>query len=532
MSLPSSWWPSSQRRLQACEKERQKEAIPVERFPCRICHSKEESEDDPLVAPCLCDGSLRFVHNACEQAWLSARRGPRDYRCELCGVTLACRLTFGVRLELMAVWLASACVWIFQIASGVNLARLAVRLLLTLRAEAGQPRTFGGAFFKKMARVAVLPKAELAVLYEELSWNAVAFLVMALVPIVVAHHSLLLVQRPPLKLLGEAFLQRTCIIKIGGCVLVLLHEGLWCLPPAHLVAPLAAWRGLGATLVLDTFLLAFLRVPLQERGGQLATRLARAAARIVGDFLPFAAVFFLWAASIVMILAASLVPCSVLLFRQAGAIMRRRKYAHGSLQLVLLEARLLLRVIAAVGLWRPDGFVAILAGCDRGLITLRTVLEVLLLTDLLLQGRGLECAREGYSQAMWIVALVGEALLLVFDPTGLRGASYDTSAIEGGAGRWSLHGPWSGSRKMSGDDELSDDAGLFLTPVRLQDSAFLLSLTCFLVLHVSVFATSCCRLKQAFVRTFLQVDPSQVVFQDRPASSRSRAASRQVSLEA
>ena len=28
----------------------------------------QDHRDDPLVAPCRCDGSLRYVHNTCQQA--------------------------------------------------------------------------------------------------------------------------------------------------------------------------------------------------------------------------------------------------------------------------------------------------------------------------------------------------------------------------------------------------------------------------------------------------------------------------------
>ena len=36
---------------------------------CRICHS-EESDIQSLISPCLCDGSLNYVHNDCLQRWL------------------------------------------------------------------------------------------------------------------------------------------------------------------------------------------------------------------------------------------------------------------------------------------------------------------------------------------------------------------------------------------------------------------------------------------------------------------------------
>lgn len=36
---------------------------------CKICLSGSESTDNPLVSPCKCDGSMKFVHFECLQKW-------------------------------------------------------------------------------------------------------------------------------------------------------------------------------------------------------------------------------------------------------------------------------------------------------------------------------------------------------------------------------------------------------------------------------------------------------------------------------
>uniref|UniRef100_A0A3P9J4E1 RING-type E3 ubiquitin transferase n=1 Tax=Oryzias latipes TaxID=8090 RepID=A0A3P9J4E1_ORYLA len=47
---------------------------------CRICHC-EGDEESPLITPCHCTGSLRFVHQGCLQQWIKSS----DTRCcELC----------------------------------------------------------------------------------------------------------------------------------------------------------------------------------------------------------------------------------------------------------------------------------------------------------------------------------------------------------------------------------------------------------------------------------------------------------------
>lgn len=46
----------------------------------RICHC-EGDEESPLITPCRCTGTLRFVHQACLHQWIKSS----DTRCcELC----------------------------------------------------------------------------------------------------------------------------------------------------------------------------------------------------------------------------------------------------------------------------------------------------------------------------------------------------------------------------------------------------------------------------------------------------------------
>ncbi|PZC85313.1 E3 ubiquitin-protein ligase MARCHF8-like [Helicoverpa zea] len=47
---------------------------------CRICHCESEPHN-PLLAPCYCSGSLKYVHQSCLQQWLTASE---TRSCELC----------------------------------------------------------------------------------------------------------------------------------------------------------------------------------------------------------------------------------------------------------------------------------------------------------------------------------------------------------------------------------------------------------------------------------------------------------------
>lgn len=52
---------------------------------CRICHGT--SEDGSFLSPCLCAGSVRFVHTRCLSKWRlqGQQRNARVTHCELCG---------------------------------------------------------------------------------------------------------------------------------------------------------------------------------------------------------------------------------------------------------------------------------------------------------------------------------------------------------------------------------------------------------------------------------------------------------------
>lgn len=47
---------------------------------CRICHCEADAQN-PLLSPCYCSGSLKYVHQSCLQQWLTASE---TRSCELC----------------------------------------------------------------------------------------------------------------------------------------------------------------------------------------------------------------------------------------------------------------------------------------------------------------------------------------------------------------------------------------------------------------------------------------------------------------
>lgn len=505
------------------------------KLPCRICHSVDETDVDPLVAPCRCDGSLRYVHNSCQQAWLCSRRGPLEYRCELCRARLYCRVTFAVRVELVAVSVTTATLWAAQAASTSTVIRLAVRLLISSRAtpgrEGGLHALFGASLLLRRVANWLPPPASLSATCDALSRGAVEQLVFAAAVVVVAHSALTLVGRP-LAIGGEDALTRSCVVKIGGSVLVLLHEVLWAFPPTQQAAPQPAWRVMGVTLLLDTLLLAFLRVPLEERKGCLWPKLLRLACRVPRDFLPCAAIFFLWSTSILMIAVASVVPCTVLLFHEAFRELRRSRHQHGSVQLAVLVARMALRISALV-MWGPAGAAPAapapaapapraLRLCERALALGWLAVELRVAFDLVALRRVAACAREASSQAMWSIAFLGQAVFVAHDifrslaSTWPPGLQLPQSGPPPGSGESLGHRAWDGHLRGAGMQVPGSSTRGFQQ--RLEEVAALLSLFCYLLIHAPVVTAYAKRVRQALMRALTEVPPDQVIFYDRPHS--------------
>lgn len=55
---------------------------------CRICYMEEESPKNPLIQPCICDGSLKYVHLACLRQWISTHSCIRIDKNENCAIFL------------------------------------------------------------------------------------------------------------------------------------------------------------------------------------------------------------------------------------------------------------------------------------------------------------------------------------------------------------------------------------------------------------------------------------------------------------
>ena len=53
---------------------------------CRICYMEEDDESNPLVQPCICSGSMKYIHLNCLKHWINTRSFDKIESNELCSI--------------------------------------------------------------------------------------------------------------------------------------------------------------------------------------------------------------------------------------------------------------------------------------------------------------------------------------------------------------------------------------------------------------------------------------------------------------
>ena len=74
-------------------KEKKKKKKPIIKLTkkakiCRICYLEEESIENPLVQPCKCSGSLKYIHLKCLKHWIMTRSCQKVEEGDFCSVFL------------------------------------------------------------------------------------------------------------------------------------------------------------------------------------------------------------------------------------------------------------------------------------------------------------------------------------------------------------------------------------------------------------------------------------------------------------
>ena len=55
-----------------------KDVAQSEQAVCRICLGDENTDDDPLITPCKCQGTMGHIHIECLRDWLNSRRTTKE----------------------------------------------------------------------------------------------------------------------------------------------------------------------------------------------------------------------------------------------------------------------------------------------------------------------------------------------------------------------------------------------------------------------------------------------------------------------
>ena len=53
---------------------------------CRICYMEEDDPENPLVQPCICSGSMKYIHLKCLKHWINTRSFDKVESNELCSI--------------------------------------------------------------------------------------------------------------------------------------------------------------------------------------------------------------------------------------------------------------------------------------------------------------------------------------------------------------------------------------------------------------------------------------------------------------
>jgi E3 ubiquitin-protein ligase DOA10 len=96
--------PSSQsNKMLGTEKPQLDNTLVEEKLPintdkfCKICfESSEDKKLGKLINPCICDGSVKFIHDECLKTWLvSQNKDIQNAGCEICNTTYNMSFHFG-----------------------------------------------------------------------------------------------------------------------------------------------------------------------------------------------------------------------------------------------------------------------------------------------------------------------------------------------------------------------------------------------------------------------------------------------------
>ena len=74
------------REIPKIEMQRQPSQVSSNAPFCKICYEKDETSENKLIDPCICQGSMRYVHQDCLKTWIinQEKVNPENAKCEIC----------------------------------------------------------------------------------------------------------------------------------------------------------------------------------------------------------------------------------------------------------------------------------------------------------------------------------------------------------------------------------------------------------------------------------------------------------------
>lgn len=470
---------------------------------------------------------------------MSVRRGGLDYTCELCRAELCYHRTFAARIEVFMLTTVTCVVWSAQVVSAATIVQLVTWLGAvswhSTHGAAGKSLLPTSLLLRSFAKL--LPPPASIPSCGALASVAVSVLAAVCVAICIAWYTLSVFCKRPVSIHAEGVLAHLCVVKIGACIDVLLYDRVSNIPASPRATPPKAFYMLASTIALDMLLLAFVRVPREHRKDLRVTcrRLFRGMVRILGDLFPYAAMVFLWTASIVMIAAASVLPCIGIVCHEAFRDSCRRRHRHGTIQMVALVMRFTVPMLLTIYSANAEQeWIAY----DSMACVAQLALELTILLDVSVCKRGIDLAWNVPSQILWTMAVAGHAAI-TFHSSGASlwaqgGAATSGPGAFGAAGslgpvRSPMFGArmgafvrrlWSGAQAAAvGRARPLDVWGLStlcggVGPV--QALALAATLLCYLYIHFPVAIVWRRKAWQLFRREFGRVEPDKVVFHNHP----------------
>ena len=70
---------------------------------CKICYETEH-KSNPIIIPCKCQGSVKFIHENCLKKWLLNMNNKKKFFCEICNFEYKLKIIYKYKFSLIKCW--------------------------------------------------------------------------------------------------------------------------------------------------------------------------------------------------------------------------------------------------------------------------------------------------------------------------------------------------------------------------------------------------------------------------------------------